>query len=398
MNINFFKKALKKSENSRMRIVVVGVRGIPNIEGGIETHCEKLYPRLVGLGFNVTVLGRSCFIGNKPYEYKGVKVIPFWAPKHKGIEATLHTFIGVFVAKHLHADILHIHAIGPSIFAPLARMLGMKVVVTHHGPDYDRKKWGPFAKLILRVGEYFGVTFANKVIVISKTIEKLIETKYKYFGSILIPNGVDLPAPRTHEEIQGTMQKYGITMNEYILSVGRLVPEKGFHDLLNSTKNEDIKVVIAGSDPSRSKYSQSLCDLAQDCGAVMTGFVKGNELSDLFYGAALFVLASSHEGLPIALLEAMSYGKNVLVSDIPANLEIGLPEACYYKVGNLEEMRNKINLAVARNSSSSFAEIIKERYNWDLIAQQVGNVYFQLNSHDLAFIHAAAALNEKPSV
>ncbi|MGN1257622.1 MAG: glycosyltransferase family 4 protein, partial [Candidatus Limisoma sp.] len=152
-----------------MKVVVTGTRGIPDILGGVETHCEELFPRISDLGIDVTVIRRSCYVSpeNRRDRYKGVSLVDVYAPRRKSLEAIVHTFLAIVKARRLNADIVHIHAIGPSLMAPLARLLGMKVVTTHHGPDYDRKKWGFLAKTMLKAGEWCGAHFSNEVIVIS---------------------------------------------------------------------------------------------------------------------------------------------------------------------------------------------------------------------------------------
>lgn len=359
----------------KTRIVVSGVRGFPNVEGGVETHCAHLYPRLVDNGFEIILLARAAYVGKSNYEYQGVKIVPLWAPMRTGLEAMVHTFIAVLVAKYLKAKIIHIHAIGPAIFTPLARMLGMQVVITHHGPDYDRAKWGFTAKQVLKLGESLGVRYANKVIVISKTIKSLVEQKYRRFDSIMIPNGVNIPKARVPAEIQSTLAAYQLKTGEYILSVGRLVPEKCFHDVIMAMQGSEKQVVIAGSIKDPTAYSKELRRQADAAGAMMAGFVVGESLSDLYFGASLFVLASTHEGLPIALLEAMSHGIKVLVSDIPANLEIGLPEECYFKVGDIEDLRAKAEKLITSPPNPDFVKLVMDRYDWDLVARQVAGVY-----------------------
>ena len=152
-----------------MKIVVTGTRGIPDIQGGVETHCEQLYPRIAAMGHDVTVIRRTPYVTpeNIRDEYRGVRLADVFAPRRKSVEAIVHTFLAVLKARSLRPDVLHIHAIGPSLMVPFARLLGMRVVTTNHGPDYDRQKWGVLAKTALRLGERFGTRFSNKVIVIS---------------------------------------------------------------------------------------------------------------------------------------------------------------------------------------------------------------------------------------
>ena len=210
-----------------MKIIVTGLRGFPNIQGGVETHCEKLYPRLSKLGVNVTVVRRSCFVKENPplTSYQGVFFKDLPAPKIKGFESAIHTICGVWYAYKQKADIVHIHAIGPSIAIPFAKLLGLKVVVTHHGPDYDRKNWNFFAKFILKTGEFFAAKWADEIIVISTVIDNILKTKYNRNNAILIYNGVDIHQPTKTDQY---IKSLGLSHRKYILAVGRFVKEKEF--------------------------------------------------------------------------------------------------------------------------------------------------------------------------
>lgn len=360
-----------------MKIVVIGTRGIPNIQGGVETHCENLYPRLVKLGCDVTIIRRSEYIeeNNKLPEFKGVKLIDLYSPRRKSFEAIIHSFIGVIKAKQLKADILHIHAIGPAIVVPFARLLGMKVVMTHHGPDYDRQKWNALAKCILRLGERMGAMFANRLIVISKVIKDILVKKYLINNKIdLIYNGVDLPKININTDY---LESIGLEPNKYIIAVARFVKEKGLHDLVNAYIDSEVnlKLVLVGDADHEDDYSMNLKNIARKSGVVLTGFIKGEKLSQVFSHAKLFVLPSYHEGLPIALLEAMSYNLNVLVSDIPANLEVNLDKENYFKSGDIEDLRAKLKQKSLEKASNDYSEIITRKYNWDIIAQSVKETY-----------------------
>ena len=296
-----------------MKIIVTGLRGFPNIQGGVETHCEKLYPRLSKLGVNVTVVRRSCFVKENPplTSYQGVFFKDLPAPKIKGFESAIHTICGVWYAYKQKADIVHIHAIGPSIAIPFAKLLGLKVVVTHHGPDYDRKNWNFFAKFILKTGEFFAAKWADKLIM-------------------------------------------------------------AFSDL----NLQDYHLVIAGDSDHKTSYSTYLKELARKKQVILTGMVKGESLKELYSHAGLFVLPSSHEGLPITLLEAMSYNIDTLVSDIPANLAVRLSKEHYFKVNHMNSLKQQLTYKIYQNNYPVYYDL--KAYNWDHIAQQTFNVYNNL--------------------
>lgn len=226
-----------------MKIVVTGTRGIPNVMGGVETHCEELFPRIAKMGEDVTVIRRNSYVHDDLKEWKGVRLVDLNTPKKKSFEAIIHTFRAINKAKELGADILHIHAIGPALLVPYAKMRGMKVIFTHHGPDYDRDKWGFAAKAILKFGERMGCMFADDVIVISDVIRSLIKKKYGRTKNVyLIYNGVPSPESCNYHEY---FKKLGIEEGQYILGMCRFVPEKNLHHLIEAfckLKSENGKV------------------------------------------------------------------------------------------------------------------------------------------------------------
>ena len=357
-----------------MKIVVTGTRGIPDIMGGVETHCEELFPRIVRLGAAVTVVRRSSYVKDALGEWNGVQLVDVPSPKKKSFEAIIHTFRAINRAKALGADILHIHAIGPAMLAPYAKLRGMKVVFTHHGPDYDRDKWGWAAKTMLKLGERMGCLFADDVIVISNVIKDLIARKYGRTEHVhLIYNGVPTPEICDFPEY---FAELGIEPGKYILGMCRFVPEKNLHHLVEACSRIDMKgckLVLAGDTDFEDDYSRSLKEMAHQHGVVLTGFVKGRKLHSLLTHCRCYCLPSSHEGLPISLLEAMSYGVPVVVSDIPANLEVGLEPEAYFPVGHVDALSQRlqhwIDVAPHRQSYDL------RKYDWNHIAEQVAAIY-----------------------
>jgi len=367
---------LKKNKH----IVFLGLRGFPNVQGGVETHCENLAPILVNNGFKVTIITRSPFHKHHD-DWAGVSFLPIWSPKINGFEAFIHSFIGTIVAIFLRPDILHIHAIGPAFFTPLARIFGLKVVVTHHGFDYEREKWGWFAQWILRSGERFSVNFSNCLIVISKVISDSIRDRYSRKVQI-IPNGVKMPHQTSSSDI---LDRFKLKKNKYILFVGRLVQEKRQLDLINAFNSlnlQDWKLVIVGGSDHPNEYELNIYKEARkNCNIVMAGFQKGSALNELYSNASFFVLPSSHEGLPIVMLEALSYGLPVIASDIPANLEVGLDKNCYYPMGDIQKLSSLILMNV--NNPLFYLESEKEKlknwvtkkYNWLEVANKTIKIY-----------------------
>jgi len=368
-----------------LRVMMLGLRGFPNVQGGVETHAEHLCPLLVRMGCKVTVLVRAPYqpkdIGP---EWRGVKFVSLWAPKSKGLEAIVHTFLGTLYAAVTRPDILHIQAIGPAIMTLPARLLGLRVVVTHHGPDYDRQKWGRFARFVLQLGERWGMRCANARIVISRVIADLVRAKHAR-ESALIPNGVVLgPLPKSAM----ALERFGLQRRRYVLLVSRLVPEKRHLDLIEafqSARLEGWKLVIVGGADHPDEYQRKVIDRAEATGTVMTGFQSGIALQELYAHAGLFVLPSSHEGMPIAMLEALSYGLPVVASDIPANVEVGLDADHYFPLGDRDALAERLrqHAAVEPDDASCTARRtwVAERNDWQRVAARTLEVYGTVSSN-----------------
>lgn len=369
-----------------MKIFVLGTRGFPDVQGGIEKHCEELYPRLVKLGCQVTVIARSPYIPREKQvsSWEGVNFVYLKCPRLKSLETITHTFLGLIFTWLNSPDILHIHGIGPAILAPLVKLMRLKLVITHHGPDYKRKKWRKGAKFFLRLGEYWGVKFADKVIAISRGIKELLETKFRKEGIHLIPNGVNiLPRIPPGE----TLEKYRLKAGRYIFTACRFVPEKGLEDLILAFKrieNPEFELVIAGGADHETAYSRKIRKIAQKTsGLILTGFIFGRFLKELYSQAALFILPSYYEGLPLALLEALSYELPVLVTDIPPHREIPLKEFRYFPPGNIDILSRKIvelfKSGVSQEEKKELGKLWEKDYNWDKIAEKIFMVYGSVN-------------------
>ncbi|MEO5703277.1 MAG: glycosyltransferase family 4 protein [Gammaproteobacteria bacterium] len=381
--MNMFSPIDKQPAGARaksMSIMALGLRGFPGIQGGIETHAENLYPLLVKLGCKVEVIARACYMSPAMAgEWQGVKFRRLWSPRTRSLETIIHTFLGVLYAGVKRPDILHIHAVGPALMVPLARLLGLRVVVTHHGADYERQKWGGFARFILRVGERFGMRFAHQRIVISKVIGNLVRARHAR-DSVLIHNGVVLPQLPASTDV---LRKFDLTPSRYILLVSRLVPEKRHLDLIEAFASAHLdgwKLVLVGVSEYPDHYTRAVQAQADATpNVVCTGFQSGLALQEIYAHAGVFVLPSSHEGLPIALLEALSYGLPVIASAIPANLEIGLDKDRYFPLGDtnalaalLRDAAGKPYTDAQRHQQRAW---VQERFNWETIALKTYDTY-----------------------
>jgi len=357
-----------------MRVVVLGLRGFPNVQGGVETHCRHLYPRLAALGCEVIVLGRTPYVGKKSYRYRDVTIKPLWSPRHKVFEALWHTCWGSIVARFLRPDVVHYHATGPSFFVVLGKMLGCRVVATHHGFDYERAKWGRFARAFIRQGEK-NLCRAHGVIAIAAHIQQSIQKRLGCVAT-LIPNGVTLPDISGKKEY---IHSLDLKSKRYFLFVGRFVKEKCIDDLLEAYRDSTTpwKCVVVGDADHADPYSISLKQKGGSIeGVVMTGFLSGEPLKEIFSHAGCFILPSSHERLPISLLEALSYNLPCIASDIPANQAVNYPHITLFPLHDTTALAGLMHQAAAGNFSPGEARLfVGENYNWDTIAKQTFVVY-----------------------
>lgn len=366
-----------------IRICVVGLRGVPGVMGGIESHCEQVFPRLKALSrqFDITIVGRRPYVTGLPYEFCGLRVVGLPAIRNKYLEAISNTALAVLYARFVvKAEILHIHGIGPALLGPLARLLGMKLVVTHHGQDFKRQKWNALAKAALRLGERCATLAAHRIIVVSKSVTEELSRRHPKLGPRIsyIPNGAtELAASAALADEHNVLTELGLEPGGYILAVGRLVPEKGFHHLIEAymAARPRHKLAIAGAADHADAYSRAL--LRHEGEQIrFCGFQPHGALRVLYRNAALFVLPSTHEGLPIAALEAANLGVPLLLSDIQPNLDIELPPANYFPVGDVAALGRK--LLGDHEALRVDAESIARRFNWGQVSEATRQVYAAL--------------------
>lgn len=360
-------------------LTVIGLRGIPDVMGGIETHCAQLLPHIlanVASGeLKITLLARQAYVGARA-EVSGVEQIPIWAPRHPAAETIVHTFIALIYARFvLRTDLVHLHAIGPGLLAPMARLLGLRLLFTHHGADYRRKKWGPFSRFMLRMGESLAVRFSHRVITVSPSTAKRLKARFPKRADriVHIPNGFSREEPA--EATTELLAKHGLNAGSYVISVGRLVPEKA-HDLLIEAyqasrlplKEPPWKLVIVGDTDHKSDYARSLKDRAdRDENIILVGRVPRKTVLALNAAGGMFVLPSYHEGLSIAALEALHAGVPVLLSDIDANLNIGLPQENYFPTGSTEKLTEKLDADLSDYTHDLTVNL--SRFDWQEIAR-----------------------------
>lgn len=362
-----------------MKIAMIGQKGLPSRAGGIEIHVEEIAKRLVNYNCEVDVYCRKGYCETLQKEFNGVKVkyAPYFHTKH--LDAITHTFFSTIKALFSKTNIFHYHALGPSTLAFIPRLFGKKVVCTVHGLDWQRGKWGGFATKFLKFGEYATAKFSNATINVSKNLVSYYKSKYNK-DTVYIPNGID---KQNILEPNIILKKYNLNKNDYILFLARLVPEKGAHYLIEAYKKLKTKkmLVIAGGASHSDKYVKDLANLAENNNRILfTGFVQGNELAELYSNAYLYVLPSDIEGLPISLLEAMSYGNCCVTSDIPENVDVIEDIGYTFKKGDVKDLSivlqkvldEKDTVALIKEKVQNF---VLTKYKWEDIANRTFILY-----------------------
>ncbi len=369
-----------------LRVTMLGIRGFPDVQGGAEKHVEKLSAALTALGCEVEAIVRSGYVDKTRRRWRGIALTPLWAPRISGLEAFVHSLLGVLRAAVDRPDILHIHSIGPALFTPLARALGLRVIVTHHVLNYENDKWGPLARGILRFGESVGMKFANGRIAVSEGLAGEMARTYRVSVNA-IPNGIDTPRMI---ESTGTLAAFGLTSGRYALSVARIDEQKRQLDLVAAyarLKAPSWRLALVGGADYTTGYAKAVAALARETpGVVMLGHQSGDALAELYSHAGVFVLPSSHEGQPIAVLEAASYGLSLILSDIAAHRELALPGARLIAVGDVAALADQLDAFFAaaepQRMAASDRDRVLAKHDWRNIAQQTLAVYCEALSSD----------------
>lgn len=377
---------MKVTEIPKPIITMFGHKHIPSREGGVEVVVEELSTRMAAKGYSVTCFNRSGhhvsgaeFDAEKRKEYKGVKLKNVFTIHCRGLAAMTSSVSASLKAAFGKFDIVHIHAEGPAFMCWLPKLMGKKVIVTIHGLDHRRAKWGKFASTYILLGEKNAVKYADEIIVLSETVQQYFRDIYGR-ETRFIPNGVNQASLRTATLIT---EKWGLLKDNYILYLGRLVPEKGEKYLIEAFRQvkTDKKLVIAGGSSDTQEFLNELKEMAKgDDRIIFTGFVQGRSKHELYSNSYIYTLPSDLEGMPLSLLEGMSYGNCCLTSDISECLEVVEDKAVSFHKGDVADLRDKLQMLcdnpdLVKTYKKEASSFINNKYNWDDVTNKTLELY-----------------------
>ena len=372
----------------KLRVAMLGHKRIPSREGGVEIVVTELASRMFLKGHSVVCYNRkgnhvsgTKFNSKTSREYNGVKLIDVWTIDKKGFAAMTASFFAAVRSAFGKYDVVHFHAEGPCAMIWIPKLFGKKCIATIHGLDHQRAKWGKFASFYIMMGEKCAVRFADEIIVLSENVKQYFMEKYDR-KTVFIPNGVDRPEIVSAKEIS---ELFGLKKDDYILFLGRLVPEKGIKYLIEAYEKiqTDKKLVIAGGASDSSEFANELNEMAKgNPNIIFTDFVQGTVLEQLYSNSYIYVLPSDLEGMPLSLLEAMSYGNCCLTSDIPECASVVGDCGFTFKKGDTEDLSKVLSYLIKEPQivelyKSKSADYICEKYNWDDVTEKTLELYLK---------------------
>ena len=369
-----------------MKIAMLGHKRLSR-EGGVEIVVYELSKRMVKLGHDVTVYNRKGkhvldknVKQNKIKEVDGIKIKEVFTIDKKGLAAVTSSFFATLKILFSNAEVVHYHAEGPCYWMWIIKIFSKKrIIATIHGLDWQRAKWGGFATKFIKKGEERAAKYADAIIVLSKNVQKYFKDTYGR-NTVFIPNGVNKPELIKADIITN---KYGIKKDDYVLFLGRMVPEKGIHYLIEAFNNlkTNKKLVIAGGASDTDQYYSELKAKANgNDNIIFTGFVQGKELEELYSNAYIYCLPSDLEGMPLSLLEAMSYGNCCLTSNIEECAEVVLNKGLTFKKSDVDDL-NKVlqdlcnDEVMVKEYKKNAQKYILDKYNWDDVVQTTLKLY-----------------------
>lgn len=371
-----------------MKIAVIGSKGLPPQQGGIEHHCAEIYPRMVDQGHLVDLYGRSSYTNaswSEPCTYKGVTVKSIPSLPFRGLDALVTSALAAIAASLADNDVIHFHALGPALFSWIPRLLSpqSKVVMTCHGLDWQRAKWGPLSSALIRLGERIGMACAHEVVTVAKDLKPYLQETYQRYVHYIGNGPAQYSASDSNTDF---VQSLGLRPQKYVLFLGRLVPEKCPHLLIQafqSIRAQGWKLVIVGGTSDTSAYTSKLMQLANhDPDIIFTGELHGHQLADVVRGAGLFSLPSVVEGLPLALLEAMNEGIPALTSDIPVHQElVGGDRGQLFRVNDLTDFVTQLQWSIDHQREMQVRALraqqyVREHHSWETITDLLLDCYY----------------------
>lgn len=364
-----------------MRIAILGLKGIPATYGGVERYTEELAARLARRGHEVYVYARAHYTSAEAARapYRGVRIVRLPSLNRRTTDTLSHTLLATLDVMRRRVDVVIYHSLGNAFFAGVPRLFGTPTTLVLHGQEWRKSEWSRPVRGLFRVAERASLNLATRVSVIAHWLEEDITTRYGREVSF-VSTAVTLPEkpPSTH------LDELGLTPRGYILFVGRLVPQKGPHLLLEAYRGlrTTMPLVIVGDAPHQEAYQRRLRELATEHVRFL-GYKYGDELAELYANAYLYVLPSETEGLALSVLEAMSYGNSVVVSDIPPNVEAASPLGFTFRAGDVSDLRRTLQRAVdtpdeVERHRAASREQVALRYNWEAVADHYEQLCFEL--------------------
>lgn len=378
---------MSRKKTDKLKIAMLGHKRVPSREGGVEIVVEELSARMAERGHRVVCYNRrGHHVSGKEFDadtagrqYRGIELKSVITIDKKGLAAMTSSFFGALKCAFCRYDIVHFHAEGPCAMLWLPKLFGKRCIATVHGLDHQRAKWGNFASKYIMLGEKTAVKYADEIIVLSRGVEQYFADTYNR-KTVFIPNGVSRPNIRKPDLIKS---KFGLYKNEYILYLGRIVPEKGLRYLISAFKNVNTskRLVIAGGASDTDEFLNELKELAGDDERIIfTGFVYGQLLEELYSNAYVYTLPSDLEGMPLSLLEAMSYSNCCLVSSIAECADVVGDNAVIFEKGNTDDLCRKLqelcdDIKAVQAYKDGAANYICNRYNWDDVTDRTLQLY-----------------------
>ena len=360
-----------------LKIAFIGARGVVGTYSGIETYYEEVGSRLAAMGHDVTAYCRTHFTPSID-AYRGIHVRRLPALRNKHLETLSHSVLSTFDCLRRDFDIVQYHAIGSAPLALVPRLFGLTTVVSVRGLDWQRAKWGRFARTVLKMGEWASARCPNATVVVSRTLQEHYRAQHGALTTC-IPNAV-VPAVRAEAR---RIHEFGLEPNRYVLFAGRISPEKHVHTLLEAMRplQGKIRVALAGGSSYSSGYIDEVRRLATD-DVVFLGSVDRNVMRELFSNCYAYVLPSMMEGLSVSLLEAVSYGCCIVVTDITENVEVVGDSALVFPPGDVAALRARLASIIddpelAAQYRTRALQRASTQPDWDEVARRTEAFYYE---------------------